>query len=619
MTQNRLRAAHVVVLLLLAIPLFYTAPALAQDVITVGTATANGSTVDIPVYIRDSSGTPLGRDKGAGLKIQGYSLTVSYSPAAAVQSVTFSRAGITAGLTPSFENTSQPAGSIALIDSFSESTNLIPFTLNAPGSGDQVAHLVFTLSSSAAPGSSIALTLDPSLNALSNQEGNLEETQGNGGLTLVNGAINIAQITLSITSGSRTVAIGDTTGMTAQTSANVSSETTVTLVSSDPSVATVPSSVVIHAGSSFASFPVTGVSVGDANITGTLPAASGGGMASALISVTPPPPVCDTPNTPQISGPSAAEVGKAYAITWAVVGSATDYVVDESTDPNFGSLLTSNPTSSNSASFTHQANRYYYRVRARNLSTGCNTSSGFSNTISVLVSVAPVAQTRIIPVVGSTPGNNGAFFKTSVQLYNAKSSAISGKIVFHTQAISGSATDPSLAFSIQAGKSLTYADLLPAMGLGSGLGSADLIADAGSSFPIALLRVFNDAGAAGTTGLALEPMATTDALKSGDSGVLIAPTDTKFRLNIGVRTLELGASITLTVHDKDGVLVKTSTRTYNPTFFQQVGSVTILDGYVLTGGETIGIQVTAGSAFIYGSTTDNTTQDPSVQFAKKVE
>ena len=45
----------------------------------------------------------------------------------------------------------------------------------------------------------------------------------------------------------------------------------------------------------------------------------------------------------------------------------------------------------------------------------------------------------------------------------------------------------------------------------------------------------------------------------------------------------------------------------------------MLEGYALVGGETITIQITSGSAFIYGSTTDNTTQDPSVQFAKRVE
>jgi len=301
------------------------------------------------------------------------------------------------------------------------------------------------------------------------------------------------------------------------------------------------------------------------------------------------------------------------------VSAATDYAVDESTDANFAAVTTTNVTAA-SASFTHAAaNRYYYRVRARNQSSGCNTNSFFSNTVSVLVSVAPVAQTRIIPVVGSVPGSFGAYFKTSVQLYNPKSSAVSGKLVFHTQAVSGSSSDPSLAYSIPAGKTLSYPDLLPAMGIASGLGSADIVADAGSAFPVTLVRVFNDAGAAGTTGLALEPMAPSDALQNGETGVLIAPADTRFRLNIGVRTLAQGVTMNLTVRNKDGAVVKTVTKSFDPTFFRQIGSSEMLEGFVLTGGETITVQITSGSAFVYGSTTDNTTQDPSVQFAKKVE
>jgi hypothetical protein len=45
----------------------------------------------------------------------------------------------------------------------------------------------------------------------------------------------------------------------------------------------------------------------------------------------------------------------------------------------------------------------------------------------------------------------------------------------------------------------------------------------------------------------------------------------------------------------------------------------MLDGYVLTGGETITFDVTGGAAFVYGSTTDNTTNDPSVQLARRIE
>ncbi|HEV7484733.1 MAG TPA: hypothetical protein VGQ65_03550, partial [Thermoanaerobaculia bacterium] len=65
---------------------------------TVTVSTVNGpqfSTVDVPVFIRDSSGTPLGLDQPAGFHIQAYAIKVNYSPAAAVQSITFTRGGVT--------------------------------------------------------------------------------------------------------------------------------------------------------------------------------------------------------------------------------------------------------------------------------------------------------------------------------------------------------------------------------------------------------------------------------------------------------------------------------------------------------------------------------------------
>src|SRR5438067_1724772 len=134
-------------LLALAVALALTAPAAAQDSVTVGTATADGPTVDVPVSIRDASGTPLGVDRPAGSKIQSFSIKVTYSPASAVSSVSFSRAGITAGLWPAFEAAPSGSGAVSLIVSFSESTSPIPFTSNAPPPGDQVAHLVFNLTS----------------------------------------------------------------------------------------------------------------------------------------------------------------------------------------------------------------------------------------------------------------------------------------------------------------------------------------------------------------------------------------------------------------------------------------------------------------------------------------
>jgi hypothetical protein len=179
----------------LFLPLSMSAAVAISDTVTV--ATVNGpqfSTVDVPVYIRDASGTPLGLDQPAGSRIQSYSIKVNYSPASAVQSITFTRAGITSSLTPTFENSPTSAGSISLLDTFDETTNLIPFTLDGALPGNQVAHLQVTLAPTATPGTIITLTVDPTtLTQLTDQAGTpaTVENTGNTRLTVVNGAITV--------------------------------------------------------------------------------------------------------------------------------------------------------------------------------------------------------------------------------------------------------------------------------------------------------------------------------------------------------------------------------------------------------------------------------------------
>jgi hypothetical protein len=180
----------------LAVSMLWSLSALAAvatpDVITVGTVTSTGATADVPVYIRDTSGSPLGLDQPPGSRIQSFSIKVNYTPAASVQSVTFTRAGITTTLTPTFESSPSSPGSITLLDTFQESTNLIPFTLNGALPGNQVAHLTFNLAP-AASGTQVVLTLDPTLTQLTDEGGTAatKETVANGNLLLVNGAINV--------------------------------------------------------------------------------------------------------------------------------------------------------------------------------------------------------------------------------------------------------------------------------------------------------------------------------------------------------------------------------------------------------------------------------------------
>jgi virginiamycin B lyase len=57
---------------------------------------------------------------------------------------------------------------------------------------------------------------------------------------------------------------------------------------------------------------------------------------------------------------------------------------------------------------------------------------------------APVIELRVLPVVGSTPGLAGSYFRTSLQLHNPAREPALGRIVFHPTGVSGSASDPSL-------------------------------------------------------------------------------------------------------------------------------------------------------------------------------
>lgn len=185
---------------LMLLPLSIEAQPVPADVVTVASLNTSSTTVDVPVYIRDVSGSALGIDRPAGQRIQSYSLKVNYTaPAGVVTGVTFTRAGITQTLTPTFESNPSSAGTISLIDVFQEATNLIPFVSNAPAPGNQVAHLVFSLAPGTPNGTIITLTLDPTLTQLSNEGGTTTESVTLGNLVLVNGSITFLSATTNAT------------------------------------------------------------------------------------------------------------------------------------------------------------------------------------------------------------------------------------------------------------------------------------------------------------------------------------------------------------------------------------------------------------------------------------
>ena len=176
-----------------------TGIAAAADVLTIGTVNAASGTgqVAVPIFIQDNLGTDIGRDQGPTKRISGFALQVAYGPNSCVDTPASAsqRINLVGGILASqsadvdsrvkVANTSQ-----AWIYSSAETNGLIPFTA-AAAPGDQIGTMVFNLTGCSAGTVALVITTSAGTQATLNSDNNTSETVGNGGLLVVNGAINI--------------------------------------------------------------------------------------------------------------------------------------------------------------------------------------------------------------------------------------------------------------------------------------------------------------------------------------------------------------------------------------------------------------------------------------------
>ncbi len=242
-----------------------------------------------------------------------------------------------------------------------------------------------------------------------------------------------------------------------------------------------------------------------------------------------------------------------------------------------------------------------------------------SETIAVLVrATGTLNRAGIVLGVGSVQGAAGSNFKTSMQLVNPGNQTIDCQLVFHPASRPASANDPVRGIEIGPGEDSGFSDIVAAIG-GSGLGSIDVLASS-SYAPLVVTRIFNDGGAAGTAGFS-EPMVRPGdefIIESGKSAVLVAPNDLgESRMNIAVRALSEGATLTFNLIDSNGTFIKSSTKTYGADEFDLDSTSVIFPGIGIGINDTIVAQVTAGRAIIGGVTVDNKTNDTSLQLATR--
>ena len=310
----------------------------------------------------------------------------------------------------------------------------------------------------------------------------------------------------------------------------------------------------------------------------------------------------------------------------------------------FGGIYAVNPPLGNAYNITFRNVSLEGTQKYRSEVKGWDKNNGFHNVVADnfrfgqnLVTLANVGQyfdvqfatgtvtadpdylASVVPVVLSTAGTHGSYFKTAMQAYNPDSTPYTLRLVFHPAGASGSSSDPSKTVTIAARAVLYYADLLPAMGVASGVGSLDVFLPTGETRKLATtFRVYNDGGAAGTSGFNEDLVPFNKVFTSGATLLLTCPPDpSTFRFNIGVRTLGDGATMNVTLRSSSGTVVKTITQTFPPNFFQQAALDAFLGGASLVGNESLTLELTAGQAVVYGATADNRTNDSSLGLAQR--
>lgn len=214
----------------------------------------------------------------------------------------------------------------------------------------------------------------------------------------------------------------------------------------------------------------------------------------------------------------------------------------------------------------------------------------------------------ILPVVGSTGGAHGANFKTQLQMSNRTPDVTSGWLRYRPAAKAAEVLE--LRFDLGAHATIAWDDVVAAFER-TGLGSMDVVLDEGE-LPLIVARAYDDQEA-GTTGATIEPRLPDQALQRGERATLIVPPDRgAFRYNIGVRTLDAGAALRLTVRSQAGIERHVAQLTFEPHWFEQRAADQVA-GTVLLPNESISIEVLNGSVIVYGTTVDNRTNDSSIQ------
>lgn len=311
--------------------------------------------------------------------------------------------------------------------------------------------------------------------------------------------------------------------------------------------------------------------------------------------------------------------GTRYELEWDRVMGATSYLIEE-TKAGSGVVFRRNHTSSE-ARIEYRVDRtatvpqtWEYRVIAQ-LGDGTQCAGTATVMFSPAEWLIRVTRKSVIPIVGSTPGANGALFKTSLKL-TATAANTSGRLIYHPQGVPGNANDPSIPYSFTAeGQELSFPDVVAAFGQ-SGIGTIDIVPDGPNySVPLAEVRLFNIRPDGGTFGTLEAQTQGFDFLPEVQNtlrprNITVTVPGPELRLNLGLRTFSFGMSMVTVSRNGQRIHMKLHELFGD---FLLFGSAADITGFHdLKPGDVITISAMTAAAVPFYTLTDNLTNDPSL-------
>ncbi len=225
-----------------------------------------------------------------------------------------------------------------------------------------------------------------------------------------------------------------------------------------------------------------------------------------------------------------------------------------------------------------------------------------------VVDPSPTAFRSVIPVVVTAAGLEGAQWKTSLQVSNPGEDAVTSRLSFHPA--DGSAPR-SLQISLGAYQTVSLENVVAELGA-SGHGRLDI----DSSLRVLAVARIENVASEGTTGASLDALPRESALSNGQQGYLVVPGDpARKRVALGVAALDADVLLTFVVRDARGsVLVEKELAIARGTLVQKPFEELL--GVPPAADLSLRVSVKDGPAYVYMTSADPATNDPSLQVAR---